>query len=317
MQVNRYTMVFVAVCLWFIAACKPGTPAEYIQPDDMEDILVDYHLARAMAERATDSYDQKNYMQALYIEAVMQKHGVTKAEFDSSLIYYFRRADRFDDMYKRVSERLEEQALVLGASESEIGMYSNYNASGDTANIWSDRKNLAMLAVPPFNRWDFEVPVDTTFRQGDSFLMQFMTDFMFEDGSRDGVIYMAVTYDNDSTICRNIHFSSGGIQQLRLNAFEGHDIKRIRGFFYLSNGGERTTTTRILFVNNIQFVRFHQKVKNKDEKVEESSVKQDSISRRENTGSVGSGSIRGEGDEPLSADSGTTIHRMARRMPEP
>ncbi|MBQ7510858.1 MAG: DUF4296 domain-containing protein [Prevotella sp.] len=319
MQSNRLAMVMTAaLCLWLVAACKPGTPSEYIQPDDMEDILVDYHLARAMAERATtDSYEQKNYMQALYIEAVMQKHGVTKAEFDSSLIYYFRRADRFDDMYERVSERLDEQALVLGASEREIGMYSTFNATGDTANIWSDRKNLAMLTVPPYNQWDFEVPVDTTFRQGDSFLMQFMADFMFEDGSRDGVIFLAVTYGNDTTICRNTHFSSSGFQQLRLNAFDGHDIKRIRGFFYLGNSSERSTTTRILFVNNIQFVRFHQKEKKKDEKVEESSVKQDSIARRADTDSVGSGDLRRAGDGSLPADSGTAVHRMGRRMSEP
>lgn len=311
---RKILLIGVVVCLWCIAACKPGTPDEYIQPDDMEDILVDYHLARAMADRATDNYEQKNYMQALYIEAVMHKHGVTKAQFDSSLVYYFRRADRFDDMYQRVSDRLDEQALVLGASEREIGMYSTYNTSGDTANIWSDRTNLAMHTVPPYNRWEFEVPVDTTFRQGDSFLMQFIADFMFEDGSRDGTLYLAVTYDNDTTISRSTHFSSAGYTQLRLNVFDNHDIKRIRGFFYLGNGSERTTTTRILFVNNIQFVRFHQKKEKKDEKVEESSIKQDSIARRVNADSVDSGNIQWDGDDSLSVDSGRGRHRMAKRL---
>ena len=48
-----------------MGACKPGTPSEFIQPDDMEDILVDYHLARAMAEQDGGPYEETNYRQAL------------------------------------------------------------------------------------------------------------------------------------------------------------------------------------------------------------------------------------------------------------
>ena len=29
--------------------CKPGVPSKYIQPNEMEEILYDYHLAGAMA----------------------------------------------------------------------------------------------------------------------------------------------------------------------------------------------------------------------------------------------------------------------------
>ncbi|MBO7110238.1 MAG: DUF4296 domain-containing protein, partial [Prevotella sp.] len=95
-------------------ACKPGTPSQYIQPDEMEDILVDYYMAQAMAQQANNSQGEREYNTAMYIEAVLKKHGVTKAEFDSSLVYYYTRADRFDAICKRVSERLDEQALTQG-----------------------------------------------------------------------------------------------------------------------------------------------------------------------------------------------------------
>ena len=55
-----------------LVGCKPGTPSEYIQPDDMEDILVDYHMARAMAEQADGPFEERSYRQALYVEAVMK-----------------------------------------------------------------------------------------------------------------------------------------------------------------------------------------------------------------------------------------------------
>ena len=70
-----------------------------------------------------------------------------KAEFDSSLVYYYKRADRFVDIYTKVSERLEEQALLLGATEGEIGKYASLNATGDTANIWAERTALPIFLL--------------------------------------------------------------------------------------------------------------------------------------------------------------------------
>ena len=93
-------------------ACKPKTPRQYIQPDDMEDILVEYHVAKAMAMQKAQRDMSRSYQTALYIDAVLAKYGVSKAQFDSSLVYYYTRADRFEPIYKRVSERLEEQALT-------------------------------------------------------------------------------------------------------------------------------------------------------------------------------------------------------------
>lgn len=255
---NKPWGIIIGIAL-LVGSCKPGTPSEFIQPDDMEDILVDYHLARAMAEREGGSSEESDYRQALYIEAVLQKYGYTKAEFDSSLVYYYKRADRFVDIYTKVSERLEEQALLLGATEGEIGKYASLNATGDTANIWAERTALAMMPLPPYNRWDFSVNVDSTFKENDSFLMQFMSDYMYQDGIREGYLYLAVTYDNDTTVSRNLRFMTTGINQLRVPGLTGHQISAMKGFFYIGEGNTRTTTTRLLFLNNIQLIRFHKK----------------------------------------------------------
>ena len=272
--------IIVGIAL-LVGSCKPGTPSEFIQPDDMEDILVDYHLARAVADKGEGTYEESNYRQALYIESVLQKHGYTKAQFDSSLIYYYTRADRFVDIYTRVAERLEEQALLLGATEGEIGKYASLNATGDTANIWAEKTVLAMMPLPPFNRWEFTIDVDTTYKPGDSFLMQFMSDYMYQDGVREGYLYLAVTYDNDTTISRNLRFMTVGLNQLRIPEIpelRDHQINDMRGFFYLGEGNQRTTTTRFLFLYNIQLIRFHKK----HEEEQTDSSTQSALGKREN-----------------------------------
>ena len=246
-----------------IFSCIPTTPSQYIQPDDMEDILVDYHLVRALAHNTSVPNDSIPYFQALCLQSVFRKHGITQEEFDSSMVYYYSRADRFQDVYKRVAERLEERALILGATEGEIGKYASFNATGDTANIWADRTRMVMMPTPPYNRWDFRLEVDSTYQRGDSFLLQFMSDYIYQDGSKNGVVYLACTYEDDkgrdTTISRNLHFLASGISQLNFPAYDDGDLKELRGFFYLGDGNDRTTTVRLLFLSNVQFIRFHKK----------------------------------------------------------
>ncbi len=242
------------MALWLTASCKSGTPKQFIQPDEMEDILVDYHLAMALA----DETNQRVYNQQYYVESVLREHGVTRTEFDSSLVYYYTRSDRFSLMYRRVLDRLEEKALSLGATEGEIGKYAMLNAEGDTANIWPDRRTLLLLPIPPFNRLDFALEADSTYKKGDVFLMQFMADYMFQDGVKDGVFYVAVEYP-DTVVSRISRFHYSGLNQLRIETADTACVKGLKGFFYLGGANEQSTTLRLLFINSIQLIRFHKK----------------------------------------------------------
>ena len=82
----RY-LVLVFVGLQLFLACKPTDPPQYIQPDEMEDILYDYHVAQGMAM----GVENNPYNSHLYYEAVLKKHHVTSEQFDSSLHYYYYR----------------------------------------------------------------------------------------------------------------------------------------------------------------------------------------------------------------------------------
>ena len=304
------------------SSCVPTTPSQYIQPDDMEDILVDYHVARALAHNSGVHYDSIPFYQALCIEAVFRKHGITQEQFDSSMVYYYTRADRFEAVYKRVAERLEERALILGASEGEIGKYASLNANGDTANIWPQRTRMAMTPIPPYNRWDFRLEVDSTFQRGDSFLLQFVSDFIYQDGSKNGIVYVAGTYKDkegrDTTISRNLHFLSSGISQLNYPAYDDGDLKELRGFFYLGDGNDRTTTTRVLFVSNVQLIRFHKK----HEETKKDSLPQDSVAAGSGQPVVASDTVSPgdsvrSGREVVPLDSGAAPDGVAPRRGRP
>lgn len=258
----RATMTIILV---LVASCKPTVPSEYIQPGEMEDILYDYHISQAMVYQRQQKNPKETagnspmYKRNLYYQTVLKKYGVTEAEFDSSLVYYYSHADKLQKIYKRISERMEKNAVSLGTSVSDINKYSQFKADGDTANIWNSSTSALLTPAPPYNRLDFKIESDTTFKKGDSFLLNFMTDFIYQGGTKDAIIYIAIRYDNDSISTHNSHVAVSGLSQLRIPGNQQNDIKEINGFIYLNRGNDNSNTLKLMFINQIQLIRFHKK----------------------------------------------------------
>lgn len=261
-----------------VVGCKPSVPSEYIQPDELEDILYDYHVAEAMARNGSSM--DADYNQTKYFLAVLEKHQVTEAVFDSSLVYYYTHAERLKVIYSRVQERLVNDAKKLGASVGDINRYSQYSESGDTANIWRNETALLLIPRPTRNRFDFVVKVDSTFKLGDSFMFQFVTEHIWQNGSKDAVVCIKTTYEKDSVLQSVNHVSISGITQLRVPYNKTLKIKELRGFIYLPQGEEDVETRRLMFVSQIQLIRFHNKEieeQNEDESIAEDQT--DSLQR--------------------------------------
>ena len=254
--VDKKSLPFILL-LMMVGACKPSVPSEVIQPSDMEDILYDYHVAQAMANNVVD--DRRDFRRNLYYQAVLKKYGISEAEFDSSLVYNYSHIDRLKDIYGRVNERLSDEARGLGASVGDIRHYSQYTATGDTANIWAGASDVLLIPRPTKNRYDFTVKADTTFRRGDTFMFQFMSEYIFQNGMRDAVVCIASHYEGDSIIQTVSHVSTPGIAQVRVPACYGLDLKELKGYIYLTTGGDDSDTRKMMFVSDIQLIRFHDK----------------------------------------------------------
>lgn len=247
------TILMVVVTSVIMVACKPSVPDQYLQPGVMEDILYDYYVSKATANHSGNSA----YERSAYYYATLRKHGVTEAEFDSSLVYYYTHAERLNAIYNSVTKRLSDEAKRLGASVGELGEYANLTANGDTSNVWTDATSAILMPVPPFNRVDFTLKADTAYHRGDSFLLSFVTDFMYQSGMKDLVAYVAVTYTNDSVAVSQTHVSMSGLNKMSIGGNDNDDIKRIDGFLYLTRGATDNATQKMLFVHNIQLIRFH------------------------------------------------------------
>lgn len=247
----------VGMALVMLASCKPSVPNEYIQPDDMEDILYDYHIANGMAS----STSGQNGMELTYQTAVLRKHGVTKAEFDSSMVYYMRNTSRLHAIYENLSKRLEEEAKSLGTSANDLARYGGITSVGDTASVWKGEKFIVLTTQAPFNYAPFTIPCDTTYHPGDQLNLDFDAQFIFQSGMRDGIVVLAMTLGNDSVFTRNARINSNSHYSLQITDEMFRGIKAIKGYFLLSTGftNRNSTTMKMMFVENIRLVRMHRK----------------------------------------------------------
>lgn len=250
--------LFISISILLLAGCKPTVPGDVIQPDEMADILYDYHLAEAMARRIP-SGEQRDFKQSAYFVDVLKKHDVTKAELDSSLVYYYSNVDRLVKIYSQVGERIEEEGKASGADYEGVGNdYQYASASGDTTNIWQQATYAVLFADAPYNHLDFELKGDTATKAGDSYILNFMTDFMFQSGTKDAVVYVTETFDNDSIVTFTQHIGMTGFSMVRMPGINGLKMKSIRGFFYLTRGTDDSNTLKLLFINQLQLIRIRQ-----------------------------------------------------------
>lgn len=309
---NSLTIVLLVIA---IMGCKPTVPKQFIQPGDLEDILYDYHVAQAMAnEDRSRSSEENNYNRSAYFLAVLKKHGVTEAEFDSSLVYYYSHAERLKGIYQDVRERLNDDAKALGASVGDIGKYSTYSTTGDTANVWQNETDVLLTPKPTGNRFDIYVKADTSYHKGDYFLFQFMSDFIYQSGSRDAIVCLVAKYDSDSIVQTVTHIAMTGESKVHLPQNREGTLQELRGFIYLNNNDRDIEARKLLFISQIQLIRFHQKQPKNDPQTNEE-IKKDSMSRAvddrgSNPDTTGRRAIQRESGAILPTRERTPIHRV-------
>ena len=248
---------FVTLCwlmlVFFITSCKPSIPSEYIQPSEMEDILHDYHISMALANR--EGYTEVK--QKAFKLAVIKKYNVSEEQFDNSLQYYMRHTELLHDIYIELTKRLEGEARAQGASENELAQYGNITSKGDTTDIWKGSHSLILSPYTPVDRETFEIKADTAFHKGDRLLLSFDSQYIIQDGTRDAIIMMAVTYSNDSIVTQYQHITSDSHNTMTIEAGDSLRVKHIRGYFLMLKEQQPTSTYRILLLRNIRLVRMH------------------------------------------------------------
>ena len=94
------------VTLLMVVAMMGCRPRGVLSNREMREVLYDLHRADGALQVAGYHYSHDQEV-AAYYKNILDKHGITQAEFDSSLVWFTDNPQIFNKIYPKVVERLD------------------------------------------------------------------------------------------------------------------------------------------------------------------------------------------------------------------
>lgn len=171
---NRiFYLIIITVCFY---ACKPGIPKDIIQPDKMQQVLIDIHLVDGYIS-TLPGIDTAKKVGSSYYKGVYDKFEIDSALYNNSLNYYYKHPDIMKKMYDSISVKLavlkdRNQLLVneinfkgvfsLDKSDTillDCNLNKNYNIPMLKKNVYPNFGNPFMLSQPNVAPVSEQVPI--------------------------------------------------------------------------------------------------------------------------------------------------------------
>jgi len=102
-RLRQIGFMLAVLCTVLFTGCRPEG---ILHSGEMRDVLIDLHKADAMIQVSGLQYGHDEAL-TIYYAQVLEKHGITQAQFDSSLVWYTAHPLLFDKIYPKVQAKLK------------------------------------------------------------------------------------------------------------------------------------------------------------------------------------------------------------------
>ncbi len=250
---NRsHIFIIIALFSTFLFSCGKQIPSDVIEPSKMENIIYDYNLANVMSDELQFN---EYYKKELYNKYVFEKHNITSAQFDSSMLWYSKHADELKKIYKNVNTRFANKNEFITSATKNVNLKRNRSFLSDTTDIWDKNSLLWLTPSDITNKITFTTKADTSFRANDIYLLEAEYQFLGK-GKQNVVVGINLLLDNDSVVgrTREISFSGPSVLYFNNNVYP-RTVKSVNGFIYYK--GENKLSG--VLVNNLSLLKIHSK----------------------------------------------------------
>jgi len=130
-------------------------PRGVMSPEEMENILYDLHRAEGILQVSGYTFGHDDLMNDTY-QNILEKHGVTQAVFDTSIVWYTNNPKIFNKIYPRVIQRLEAdltEASKLSSSTQELEKIVSVET----------RQRVNQLIHVTIHGWEYDIPQSETY----------------------------------------------------------------------------------------------------------------------------------------------------------
>lgn len=224
----------------------------------MVNLLVDLHKADAYVDNYPSQFPDDSSRMMLK-QSVFAKHGVSQADYDTSLVWYAHNMDTYSDVYRRVIDKLKDEYnhnsnptdISSRGESSQIKAQagrSYYSIDGDTADLWTLPRNWILPYGLNTGYIPFDYEPNHENNLGDCYELKYKT--IVGQSSLSSLI--AVDYSDGGTAYINHKYSSVNWNLLTLQTDSTRIVRRIYGYI-----NYKLSSPNIVYIDSLQLLRTH------------------------------------------------------------
>ena len=119
---KRFLVILFLLIVTFASCDKPPIPKpkELLKEKEMINMLVDIHLAEATYQKMRFDSIMKNFTSVDYYYSILDKYEVPDSVFEKSFVYYASNPRQFEQMYRKVMNKLSEMEQQYSGRKEEL-----------------------------------------------------------------------------------------------------------------------------------------------------------------------------------------------------
>lgn len=245
-KLNIYVFAGFMAFIFMIACSK--VPSGVLSEKKMKEVLIDMHLAEAMINSNYKEYNTYEKKAALY-KSVFDKHGVTEADYDTSLVWYGRNLDIYMRVYDGVIAELNAKKKALGDIQPDAAP----NTGQDSVNIWNRFDYLTFSPQSPYNGVYFNFVPQGGYKAGSSFVLSLEVWGLNKQMTQAPEVRLSVE-QSDTTFTAMRYLTHDGLNELIVKSLPLQTIKRVYGYIRLKASGDRYYK---IYMDSIRLMRYN------------------------------------------------------------
>lgn len=208
--------------LLMTGSCDPR-PDGVLSEGKMADVLADLALVESLSDNQPATYGRSDSVSKVYRQSIMAKHGVTEAEFDSTLNWYGHNLEDYSNLYEAVDKRIEDRGKRYARATGQ-------QADKPENSILPLPRMLSIGANDPDRGFSFAID-GSKLTKGDCLVLK----MRFNRLTGNATVYLAAEYPRMETffIRRQVHTS--GTVDLSLQTDSARVPDRIIGYVHLTD----------------------------------------------------------------------------------
>lgn len=212
-----YFVILNILVLGLLSSCVKR-PDDVLSDKDMASVVADLKLAEAYMQTQTHASTTRNKEEI--VEYIMAKHGLTRAQFDSTMSWYGRNMDSYYAMCELAEKELmKKKRKVAGSTSIEV----------ETSDLWPYQRQAFMSSLSGSDAFQFSLPTSDV-QKGQRINLK----FRLNNGAT-GNALLGVEYDDGEKVyfARTLHQSKK--VDLVFQTDTGKTVTRVYGNFLLAD----------------------------------------------------------------------------------